>query len=304
MYPQNLPKILAIVAPTASGKSALAMRLARTLGAEIFSIDSLSVYREIDIASAKPTRQELSEITHHGINALSPDEHCSAAVFMELFTQALKQCSKEILLIVGGSGFYLTCLYEGLSPMPEIAKSLQDSIAKQIQSLSSPYEFLRSIDPASADSISSSDTYRIHKLLAIYFSTSTAPSSYFSTHARAALIPEPQIYSIAMPREQLIARIEQRTQDMLEHGLIDEARTLLERYGRAIQPFSAIGLKECLEYFDSNIDKRALQEQIAIHTRQLAKRQATYIRSKFPTTISAPSDNLYEIIMREHGGGL
>ena len=80
--------------------------------------------------------------------------------------------------------------------------------------------------------------------------------------------------------------------------------TLLERYGRAIQPFSAIGLKECLEYFDSSIDKRALQEQIAIHTRQLAKRQATYIRSKFPTTISAPSDNLYEIIMREHGRGL
>lgn len=301
MYPQNPPKLLALVAPTASGKSALAMRLARALGAEIFSIDSLSVYREIDIASAKPTPHELSEITHYGINALSPDEHCSAAVFMELFAQALKQCSKELLLIVGGSGFYLTCLYEGLSPMPEIAKSLQDSIAKQIQTLPNPYEFLRSIDPAGADSIASSDTYRTHKLLAIYFATGSAPSAYFSTHARAPLIQKPPIYTIAMPREQLITRIEQRTQAMLEHGLIDEARILLERYGREIQPFHAIGLKECLEYFSSSIDKHTLLEQIAIHTRQLAKRQATYIRSKFPAATSASSDELYEIIMRAYG---
>lgn len=301
MSVQNLPKILALVAPTASGKSALALRLSRALNAEIFSIDSLSVYREIDIASAKPTHAELSEIKHYGINALSPDEHCSAAVVMELFARALEQCDKEILLIVGGSGFYLSCLYQGLSPMPPMDRVAIESSAKTIASLPNPYGFLRSIDPKSAESISPHDTYRLHRLLAIYFATGSAPSAYFAAHARSPLIAKPPIYSIAMPREELVSRIEQRTRSMLSHGLIAEARGLLERYGREIQPFGAIGLKECLGYFDGRLDERELCEQIAIHTRQLAKRQATYIRSKFPNAVSAPSEELYDIIMREWG---
>lgn len=275
------PKILALVAPTASGKTDLALELATTLNAEIFSIDSLSIYKEINIASAKPSKAALQAVHHHAIDVLSPDEHCSAEVFRTLFAQALKQCKKEFLLIVGGSGFYLSCLYEGLSSMPSLSQEQQINIDERIRSLPDPYAFLADIDPQSALRIAPTDTYRVQKLLSLYFATHIAPSAYFATHAKSPLIPKPRIYTIHTPKPELHARIEARTKAMLDAGLLDEARFLLETYGRFIQPFNTIGLKECLAYIDANEDSRELARLITTHTRQLAKRQATYIRAKF-----------------------
>ncbi|KAA8708517.1 tRNA (adenosine(37)-N6)-dimethylallyltransferase MiaA [Helicobacter canis] len=293
------PKILALVAPTASGKTDLALELATALDAEIFSIDSLSIYKEINIASAKPSQAALAQIPHYAINVLEPSEHCSAEVFRTLFAQALKQCKKEFLLIVGGSGFYLSCLYEGLSAMPSLSQEEQSAIQKRIEALPNPYAFLAEIDPQSALRIAPTDTYRVQKLLSLYFATHIAPSVYFATHARSPLIQKPRIYTIHTPKAELHARIQARTKAMLDSGLLDEARYLLESYGRAIEPFKAIGLKECLRYFNRELESSELEPLITTHTRQLAKRQATYIRAKFQDAQIESREQLCERILHD-----
>lgn len=313
------PKIFAIVAPTASGKSTLAISLASKLKMRIFSFDSLSIYRHISIASAKPSKEDLAKIKHYGIDELEPREHCSAGVFMRIFTRALediaaKSASKITnqksndtsdtngLILVGGSGFYLHSIMQGLSPQDF---TLSDEICQKISTLENPYAFLKSIDEISAKSIHPSDTYRLQKLLCIYFASGMPPSEYFSTHKKTPLLPNIPIYTIDTPKDELNERISKRTNSMIESGLVREAKWLLDTYGSKIQPFKAIGLKECLRDFTNSIDlsdKQNLQnlaQNIATHTRQLAKRQRTFNRSKFPSAICLPYHKLEEKILQD-----
>lgn len=293
------PKLTAIIGPTASGKSTLGLELAQKLDSEIFSIDSLSIYKEIDIASAKPSTQDLARIRHYGINELSPNKHCNAGVFLNLLHQAMQTTKKSNILIIGGSGFYLFSIIDGLSSMPILTQHKRDEIRQKIQNLSNPYEFLRSIDHISAESISQNDTYRIYKLLELYFTTNKIPSHYFAIHKKTPFPYPIDIYALQIPRDELRALIAKRTKTMLDSGIISEAENLLESYGREIQPFKAIGLKECLDFLDNKIDKDGLENLITTHTCQLAKRQETFNRSKFKTAIHLPKEKLYERILRD-----
>ena len=322
--------IFAIVAPTASGKSTLAIHLAEKLNANIFSFDSLSIYKYISIASAKPSPSNLAKIKHYGINELEPDKHCNAGVFMDIFTRALKDSrnAKKILICVGGSGFYLHSIMQGLSknpiksnedfsPKSSLTKSSLDFNADfslqnsqfnaKISSLENPYKFLESIDSISAKNIHPNDTYRIQKLLSIYYASGIVPSEYFKTHKKTPLFSNIPIYIIDTPKEMLNERIQARTNAMLKQGLVDEAKWLLKKYGREIQPFKAIGLKECLIDFQNKVDLskteniKNLCEQIATHTRQLAKRQRTFNRSKFRNATCLPYNELEAKILNDFG---
>ena len=309
------PKIFAIVAPTASGKSNLAINLASKLKMRIFSFDSLSIYKYISIASAKPSKEDLAKIKHYGIDELEPRKHCSAGVFMRIFTRALEDIAAKStnqtnngtretngLILVGGSGFYLHSIMQGLSPQDF---TLSDEIYQKISVLENPYAFLKSIDEISAKSIHPSDTYRLQKLLCIYFSSGMPPSEYFSTHKKTPLLPNIPIYTIDTPKDELNERISKRTNSMIESGLVREAKWLLDTYGSEIQPFKAIGLKECLQTFTNNTDltdKQNLQnlaQNITTHTRQLAKRQRTFNRSKFPSAICLPYHKLEDKILQD-----
>lgn len=309
------PKIFAIVAPTASGKSTLAINLASKLKMRIFSFDSLSIYKHISIASAKPSKEDLAKIKHYGIDELEPRKHCSAGVFMRIFTRALEDIAAKStsqtnngtnetngLILVGGSGFYLHSIMQGLSPQDF---TLSDEIYQKISTLENPYAFLKSIDEISAKSIHPSDTYRLQKLLCIYFASSMPPSEYFSTHKKTPLLPNIPIYTIDTPKDELNERISKRTNSMIESGLVREAKWLLDTYGSEIQPFKAIGLKECLQAFKNNTDltdKQNLQnlaQNITTHTRQLAKRQRTFNRSKFPSAICLPYHKLEDKILQD-----
>lgn len=309
------PKIFAIVAPTASGKSTLAINLASKLKMRIFSFDSLSIYKHISIASAKPSKEDLAKIKHYGIDELEPRKHCSAGVFMRIFTRALEDIVAKStnqtnngtsetngLILVGGSGFYLHSIMQGLSPQDF---TLSDEIYQKISVLENPYAFLKSIDEISAKSIHPSDTYRLQKLLCIYFSSGMPPSEYFSTHKKTPLLPNIPIYTIDTPKDELNERISKRTNSMIESGLVREAKWLLDTYGGEIQPFKAIGLKECLQAFKNNTDltdKQNLQnlaQNITTHTRQLAKRQRTFNRSKFPSAICLPYHKLEDKILQD-----
>lgn len=293
------PALIAIVAPTASGKSDLGFCLAKECDGEIFSIDSLSIYKYINIASAKPSPAQLQAIRHYGINELEPQEHCNAIVFVNLLNQAIQTTSKKVLFIVGGSGFYLWSMIEGLSPVPQIDSATITQITHHIASLPNPYTLLSQIDPESALHIKPRDTYRIHKCLELYFATNQKPSAYLRTHPKIPLPYPIQLYSIQTQRSILRQNIAIRTQNMIKEGIINEAQMLLERYSAQIQPFKAIGLKECLAYLEQKISLAELQSQITTHTNQLAKRQETFNRSKFPNAITLPKDKLYTKILAD-----
>lgn len=276
-------RLIAILGGSGSGKSQLGLELAQKHNCEIFSLDSLSIYQEIDIASAKPTKEELESITHYGINVLSPTEHNNALVFDTLLKDAIASTQakgKDTLLIIGGSSFYLKAIIEGLSPLPKLDEKKRQEIEEQINSLANPLEFLLSIEPILP--FSHQDSYRIRKYLEIYFSTHLAPSLYFKQNPKIPFAYPIEKYALVLDREVLRERIALRTQKMYELGILDEAQRLLQKYGSDIQPFSSIGLKECREYFEGKIgSKEGLISLINTHTAQLAKRQSTFNRTQF-----------------------
>ena len=214
--------------------------------------------------------------------------------FWNLLQKAIKtsaQKGKRALLIVGGSSFYLKSMVDGLSPMPES----NDKIKAHIKSLDNPFSFLERIDSAYCATISSNDTYRIHRALTIYFATNTPPSVYFTNHKKITMpeLNNLSIFVLQVPREELKEHIMQRTRDMIHRGLINEVAFLSKTYRLDSQIFKAIGIKETLDFLQSpKQDTNALCHLIATHTTQLAKRQSTFNRTQFPTATTLPLDSL------------
>ncbi|NPA88302.1 MAG: tRNA (adenosine(37)-N6)-dimethylallyltransferase MiaA [Epsilonproteobacteria bacterium] len=282
--------MFAIIGPTASGKSDLAIKLAKKLGYEILSLDSLSIYKEVDIASAKPSKEELKEVKHYGINEIYPDEKFDVSKFIEIY----KKIPHKNIIIVGGTGFYLKAMIDGISKMPQITEEIRKKAKR------GDYELLKKIDPLFASKISPSDTYRIQKGLEIYFATDMPPSEYFKKNPPLPVLPDIKIFEIAVDRETLRKRIEKRTEKMFDLGLIDEVAYLEAKYkDRRLPALKAIGVKEVLDYFNGVYDKQQLKQKIITNTARLAKRQQTFNKTQFPQKISAPLEKLEDIILKE-----
>ena len=292
-------KQLAIIGPTASGKSDLAIKIAKQINAYILSIDSLSIYKEIDIVSAKPSREELTEIKHFGINEIYPNEHFSVEIFIRLYEEVVEQCKKEKknLIIVGGTSFYLKSLLDGLSALPAITPLTQEHVQKQLNDLPAAYTLLEGKDSEYMQKIAQNDRYRIEKALLIYEASGMTPSEWFDAHPPKPIIKELPIFNIDVERSVLRERIEQRTQKMYAMGLIDEVCYLEQKYTRAPNAMGAIGIVEVLAYLDGEITKEKMLELISTHTAQLAKRQQTFNRTQFQNIVSAPLEKLKTIIL-------
>ena len=281
--------MFAIIGPTASGKSEIAIKLAKKLNYEILSLDSLSIYKEIDIASAKPSKEELNEVKHYGINEVYPNEKFNVNKFIEIYKKILH----KNIIIVGGTGFYLKAMIDGISPMPEIT----DQIKKEAKKLN--YEFLTKIDPVFASKISSNDSYRIQKGIEIYLATNLPPSQYFKKHPPIPVLPQIPIFEIAVDRDTLRKRIKKRTEKMFEKGLIDEVAYLERKYlDRRLPALKAIGIKEVLDYFNGRYSIEGLKEKIITNTARLAKRQQIFNKTQFPQKISAPLNKLEEVVLK------
>jgi len=296
----NELKQLALIGSTASGKTALAVKLARHIGAYILSLDSLAIYKEVDIVSAKPTMEERGSITHFGIDLLLPNEPFDVAMFAALYNNVLEQCRKDDkhLIIVGGTSFYLKMLLEGISPFPILQAKTKEKVARCMHNLQQTYDFLSQRDPVYMKQIQPNDTYRIQKALEIYLATGTIPSRYFKMHPPQPVITQKlPIYEIVWERAVLRERIMLRTEAMLKSGLIDEIIHLEKRYTRAPNCMKAIGIKETLAYLDGHYDKRMLQEKIAINTARLAKRQNTFNRSQFQSVIRGDLATLEKMLI-------
>src|SRR3989339_354694 len=290
---------LAIIGPTASGKSDLAIQIAKKIDAYILSIDSLSIYKEIDIVSAKPSKAELHEVRHFGIDVLYPNEYFSVDVFIRLYKEVLQKCQDERknLIIVGGTSFYLKSLIDGLSQIPTITKEISLQAEIKLKDLESCYSFLFGVDEKYMKNISSNDRYRIEKSLLIYEASKLTPSEWFSENPPKPVIENLDIYNIEVERDVLRERIKKRTLKMLEAGLIDEVCYLEQKYTRLPHAMNSIGIVEVLEYLDNKVSINEMLENISTHTAQLAKRQQTFNRTQFGDVINAPLEELEEMIL-------
>ncbi|ADR32947.1 tRNA delta(2)-isopentenylpyrophosphate transferase [Sulfuricurvum kujiense DSM 16994] len=290
-------KQLALIGSTASGKSDLALKLAEKYNALILSIDSLSIYKEIDIASAKPTKGELAKIEHFGVDRLNPDENASVMTFIDEYNRICDQAilNDKNVIIVGGSSFYLKSMIEGLSEIPDFSSDTLLKTKEMLCDLSECHKLLSSVDPISMGKIAPSDAYRIEKMLLIYLETQTAPSEWFRTNPPSPIITECPVLHLDIDRTLLRDRIALRTRKMVDAGLIDEVAELERKYGRVPNSMKAIGIIETLEYLDGKISKPELIELVSIHTGQLAKRQQTFNIHQFTLRASASSHELENI---------
>ncbi|MBQ7676377.1 MAG: tRNA (adenosine(37)-N6)-dimethylallyltransferase MiaA [Campylobacter sp.] len=265
----------ALIGTTASGKSDLALKIAKEFNGVILSLDSLSVYKEINIASAKPTALELESVKHFGINLIFPNEYFSVGEFIKEYERA-KSYAQNLqipLIITGGSGFYLKAMMSGLAP--KIGDIKCDLNLEQI------YELILKIDPEFGSKFSKNDKFRLEKWYSIYKTTGEIPSKFLRENTAEPIISNLQIFEILWDREVLRDRIKIRTEKMLENGLIDEAKYLFDKYGFETKSLNSIGLKECGEFLRGELGKNDLYEQICTHTAQLAKRQRTFNKSQF-----------------------
>ena len=290
---------IALLGATASGKSSLAIEVAKEVGANILSLDSLSIYKEIDIVSAKPTLKEREGIRHFGIDEIFIDEYFSAATFSKLYKKAKETSQQEgkHLIIVGGTSFYLKSMIEGLSEKLTPSKETLKKVEDRLKNLQNAYTFIEEKDSTYAQKISYHDNYRIAKWYEIYLESGLVASAYFAQNQKEAILKDIPIYDIMIDRELLRERISQRTAIMIEQGAIDEVFRLEKKYTRLPNPMKAIGIVECLAYLDGKIDKKELHNLISIHTAQLAKRQETFNKSQFPNVTKLFKKDLKEKLL-------
>ncbi|WP_428023397.1 tRNA (adenosine(37)-N6)-dimethylallyltransferase MiaA [Arcobacter sp.] len=272
-------KEIAIIGATASGKTGLSINIAHKTNSIILSLDSLSVYKEIDIASAKPTLEEREGIVHFGIDEVFVNENFDVVEFLECYKKAKKYAEEnnKNLIIVGGTGFYLKILIDGIS----------EGVGEDVK-LDMPheeiYKILFDLDKTFMEKIASNDRYRIQKAYSIYKKTGLTPTQYFKDNPKKPISPELKLFEIYWEREELKKRIALRTKQMIKDGVIDEVLFLEKKYTRKPNAMSSIGIIETLEYIDGKITKEQLEEKISLNTAKLAKRQNTFNKSQFNQT--------------------
>ena len=274
-------KELAIIGTTASGKTALSLEIANKTNSIILSLDSLCVYKEIDIASAKPTKIERSDIVHFGIDEVFPNEKFDVIEFLNLYKNAKEYAEKNMknLIIVGGTGFYLKALVDGISDGLKENTNLD-------MSLNDTYNLLYSLDKEYMQKIEPNDKYRVEKAYSIYKQSGLTPSEYFLKNPKIALSPNLPIFEILWEKDELTNRISLRTKQMIKAGLIDETIYLEKKYTRAPNCMSSIGIVETLEYLDGKISKQELEDKIIQNSLKLAKRQNTFNKGQFTNRVS------------------
>ncbi len=291
---------LALIGPTASGKTALAIEYAQKHNCNILSLDSLAIYKEINIVSAKPHPEERAGIKHFGLDLLYPNEAFDVTTFIDCYKASKEISIKEGkgLVIVGGTSFYLKSLLEGISPLPTISEKSYQQTAQYLCNIEEAHNLLYIKDSSYMSKIESTDYYRIEKMLNLFFETGLTPTEYFRQNPPLPTIADPlPIYEIEVDKTVLRSRIKKRTEKMLREGLIDEIFYLEKTYTKAPNCMKAIGIRETLDYFDGVYTKEELREKIIINTARLAKRQRTFNRSQFHNKITLELNKLKTLLL-------
>ena len=283
----------AIVGPTASGKSSIALHIAeRTPGVEIVSADSRQVYRELSIGTAKPTPEELASVPHHCVDLVSVSTRFSAGRFMREARTAVEDilARSGLPLIVGGSGFYVKALFEGLSapPLQETTFKLLTRRLKE-QGRDWLYDQLIEVDPESANLIPKENGERLIRALGCFLETGERYSS-FGSPSKTEPGYEPTYITLMPERDTLWERIDRRCGEMIGGGLIQEVENLLQRGFTSMDPgMRTVGYRQVIETIEGRLAPEDLRESIFIETRQYAKRQRTWFNNQVETALRVSS---------------
>ena len=278
-------RLIAVVGPTATGKTALAVALARAIDGEIVGADSRQVYRRMDIGTAKPTLAERAAAPHHLLDVADPDEPFSLAQYLELATAALEDiwARGRQPLLVGGSGQYVWALLEGwtvprLPPQRELRRSLEERAASG--GAGALHRELAQVDPQAASRIDPRNVRRVIRALEVY-ETTGCPISFWQEKAPPSW--DTLILGLTGPRDELYQRIDARVDGMMATGLVGEVRGLLAMGYKADLPsMSGIGYREVCQYLASELDLPAAVAHIKTATHRLARQQATWFRGDDP----------------------
>lgn len=273
--------ILILAGPTAVGKTGISLRLAERQAAEIISADSRQVYRNLDIGTAKPSPEERRRVPHHFVDELDLETPFSAGQFAEAAYERIRaiQSRSRTPLVVGGSTLYLYALQFGLADIPMVDRAVRRELEHRLEreGAQALYRELRDVDPAAADTMDATKTQRLIRALEVFHGTGR-PLSYYQEHTPT---PPFSFRTLVLHREraELYDRINQRVDQMLEAGLLDEVAALLEEgYSPDLNPLRTIGYQEPIRYLKGELSRTEMIRLIKRNTRRYAKRQLTWFR--------------------------
>lgn len=275
-----MDKYLVVIAgPTASGKTSTAIKVAQALGSVIISADSRQFYKEIPIGTAAPTKQELSKVQHYMIHNLSVEDDYNVADYEHDVLNLLNKLFLEhdTVVLTGGSGLFIDAVCNGIDFMPDISDENRESVKKLYQNggLQALQEEVKRLDPEYYKIVDKQNPRRLQRAIEVCYQTGLP---YFSFRNNIVKHRDFKIVKVAIlwERNELISRINQRVENMIAEGLVEEARMMYPK--RHLNSLNTVGYKEMFEYFDGKITLEEAIEQIKISTRQYAKRQMTWLR--------------------------
>ena len=276
--------LIVLTGPTASGKTALSIELAKAIGGEIISADSMQVYRQMDIGTAKIRPEEMEGIPHYLVDVLEPDDPFNVVVFQQMAKAAMKKIRENghIPIIVGGTGFYIQAILNDI----DFKENEDDGYRSHLEAMAASdggperlYEMLKEVDSESTEKIHCHNTKRVIRALEYFHQTGQKISEHNEQESRKESPYNFAYFVLNRPREVLYERIDQRVDQMMEEGLVQEVRRLKDRgYDRSLVSMQGLGYKEILAYFDGEL---SLEEAVYIlkrDTRHFAKRQLTWFK--------------------------
>ncbi len=298
--------IIAIVGPTGSGKTSLAIALSKILDIEVISADSRQIYEYLNIGTAKPSKSEQKQVPHHLIDIIKPDGYYSAGLFAEQAEKKIDSIlsNNKIPVVVGGTGLYIKALFDGLFTEEKIDDEKKMQIREELQhkfdikGIDDLYDELLKIDPISAKKYSDKNPRRLIRALEYYYLTGK-PISLSHRENISRMKYNPIYFGIHSERELLYEKINKRAEQMWEMGLVDEVKSILDMgYTENLNSLNTVGYKETIQYLKRKLNEKATIELIKKNTRNYAKRQMTWFRKINIKWLSGETTKIAEKIAR------
>lgn len=303
------PTVIVICGPTASGKTALSIELAKKIDGEIISADSMQIYKDMDIGTAKPTQEEMEGIKHYLIDCISPSQRYSVADFSNDATLAIKEilAKGKTPIIVGGTGLYIDSLIYGITynetKVDLDYRATLDKISEE-KGLEYLYNEAKRIDKKAMEKISQNDRKRIYRVLEIYKSTGKTKTQLEIESRKQGVNYNYKVFAINMDRQALYERINKRVDIMIQKGLINEVKNLIQKYEEIPTAMQGLGYKEVVEYFEQKCSIEDMIQKIKMESRRYAKRQITWFKRnksiKWLDALEGNKENV-NIILKEIG---
>ncbi len=300
---ENKDNVIVICGPTASGKTTLGIKVANKINGEIVSADSMQIYKEMNIGTAKPTKEEQQLCKHYLIDFVMPNERYSVADFKKHATSAIETIikNKKVPIIVGGTGLYINSLVYNIDFNSEGETDLKYRKELEKKDISELYEMAKNIDETATDKISPNDKKRIMRIIELYHSTGKTKTELEKESMKENKYNY-KIFVLNWDREKLYERINLRVDLMIQNGLIEEVQNLLKKYNEFPTSFQGLGYKEVKEYLDGKLTKEEMIEKIKQESRRYAKRQITWFkRYKNAIWLDGENNNNEQIILEDLG---